>query len=64
MITMTALTTQKIKAFAHDEEQADSLLALMNYYKVNNLLEISEQMGLAFLSKLESGEINVEDYLM
>lgn len=61
---MTALTTQKIKAFAHDEEQADSLLALMNYYKVNNLLEISEQMGLAFLSKLERGEINVEDYLM
>lgn len=61
---MTALTTQKIKAFAHDEEQADSLLALMNYYKVNNLLEISEQMGLVFLSKLESGEINVEDYLM
>lgn len=61
---MTALTTQKIKAFAHDEEQADSLLALMNYYKVNNLLEISEQMGLAFLSKLESGEINVEDYVM
>ena len=61
---MTALTTQKIKAFAHDEEQADSLLALMNYYKVNNLLEISEQMGLAFLSKLESGEINVDDYLM
>ncbi len=61
---MTALTTQKIKTFAHDEEQADSLLALMNYYKVNNLLEISEQMGLAFLSKLESGEINVEDYLM
>lgn len=64
MITMTALTTQKIKAFAHDEEQANSLLALMNYYKVNNLLEISEQMGLAFLSKLERGEINVEDYLM
>lgn len=61
---MTALTTQKIKAFAHDEEQEDSLLALMNYYKVNNLLEISEQMGLAFLAKLESGEINVEDYLM
>lgn len=61
---MTALTTQKIKAFAHDEEQAGSLLALMNYYKVNNLLEISEQMGLAFLAKLESGEINVEDYLM
>ena len=61
---MTALTTQKIKAFAHDEEREDSFLALMNYYKVNNLLEISEQMGLAFLSKLESGEINVEDYLM
>lgn len=61
---MTALTTQKIKAFAHDEEQADSLLALMNYYKVNNLLEISEQMGLAFLSKLESGEINVEDCIV
>lgn len=61
---MTTLTTQKIRAFAHDKEQADSLLALMKYYGVNRLLEISEQMGLAFLAKLESGEINVEDYLM
>lgn len=61
---MTTLTTQKIKAFAHDKEQADSLLALMKYYGVNRLLEISEQMGLEFLAKLESGEINVEDYLM
>ena len=61
---MTTLTTQKIKAFAHDEEQADSLLALMNYCGVNRLLEISEQMGLAFLAKLESGEIDVKDYLM
>lgn len=56
---MTTLTTQKIKAFAHDEKQADSLLALMNYYGVNSLLEISEQMGLAFLAKLESGEIKI-----
>ena len=61
---MTTLTTQKIKAFAHDKEQADSLLALMKYYGVNRLLEISEQMGLAFLAKLESGEIDVRDYLM
>ena len=61
---MTALTTQKIKAFAHDKKQADSLLVLMNYYGVNSLLQISEQMGLAFLAKLESGEINVKDYLV
>ena len=61
---MTTLTTQKIKAFAHDKEQADSLLALMKYYGVSRLLEISEQMGLAFLAKLESGEIDVRDYLM
>jgi len=61
---MTTLTTQKIKAFAHDKEQADSLLVLMNYYGVNSLLQISEQMGLAFLAKLERGEINVKDYLV
>lgn len=61
---MSATTTQKIKAFSQDEQRADSLLALMSYYKVNSLMEISEQMGLAFLAKLENGEINVEDYLM
>lgn len=61
---MSTATTQKIKAFSQDEQQADSLLALMNFYKVNSLMEISEQMGLAFLAKLENGEINVEDYLM
>lgn len=61
---MSTATTQKIKAFSHDEQRADSLLALMNFYKVNSLMEISEQMGLAFLAKLESGEINVGDYLM
>ena len=56
---MIALITQKIKALAHDEKQADSFLALMNYYGGNSLLESSEQEGLAFLAKLERGEVKI-----
>lgn len=54
---MTALTTQKIKAFSTDMKQTDALLALLDYYDRPALINISEQEGLEFLAKLESGEI-------
>lgn len=52
-------TTMKIKSYSHDAMMQDSLCALMDYYQVNNLLHVSEEMGLAFLAKLESGEIRI-----
>lgn len=48
-----------IKAFAKDPIQQDSLLALMDYYQVNNLRSITEEMGQEFLAKLENGEITI-----
>lgn len=56
---MCELTTQKIKAFSQDEMQTDAFDALLDYYGKTNLLSISEEMGLAFLAKLESGEIRL-----
>lgn len=49
-----------IKAYAKDPMQQDSLLMLMDYYKANNLCNITEEMGQEFLAKLESGEITVK----
>ena len=56
---MSELTTQKIKAFSQDNMQTDAFDALLDYYGKTNLLSISEEMGLAFLAKLESGEIRL-----
>ena len=56
---MTALTTQRIKAFSTDAKQSNALLALLDYYDRPALINISEQEGLAFLAKLESGEIKI-----
>lgn len=56
---MCELTTQKIKAFSQDDMQTDAFDALLDYYGKTNLLSISEEMGLAFLAKLESGEIRL-----
>lgn len=53
-------TTMRIKEFANDPILQDSLLALMEYYGVNNLHSITEEMGQEFLAKLESGEITVK----
>lgn len=53
-------TTMRIKAYAKDPMQQDSLLMLMDYFKVNNLFSITEEMGQEFLCKLESGEITVK----
>lgn len=47
----------KIKAFAKDPQQAETLEALMDYYGKTNLMQISEEQALAFLHLLERGEI-------
>lgn len=58
---MTHSTTVAIKAFSRDENQTDAYEALLNYYGKTNLLNISEEMGLAFLQKLRDGEIRLYD---
>lgn len=60
---MSSKTTAEIKALSTDAEQTEGLLAVMNYYGVNNLMRISEPMALDFLEKVRSGEINIQDYL-
>ena len=42
-----------------DFSTATAVDALLDYYGKTNLLGISEEMGLAFLAKLESGEIRL-----
>lgn len=56
---MTSETTKRIKAFAKDPMQQDGLIALMDYYGVDNLLSVNEEMGLEFLAKLTNGEITL-----
>jgi hypothetical protein len=56
---MCSETTKKIKAFSTDVKQSNALLALLDYYDRPALINISEQEGIAFLAKLESGEIKI-----
>ena len=58
-MTMSEQTTWKIKSYSRDDMQTDAFDALLDYYGKTNLLSISEEMGLAFLTKLESGEIRL-----
>ena len=57
---MTSAMTIAIRNYSTDEENSNALLALMNYFEVNNLASITEEMGQEFLGKLESGEITVK----
>lgn len=57
MIILTASTTQKIKAYSTHMDVANSLLALMDYYHVTSLAEITEEMGIHFLQLLQNGDI-------
>lgn len=59
---MTSETTNKINAFSTDPRRSNALLALLNYYDKGGLMNISEQEALIFLSKLESGEIKIDNY--
>ena len=52
---MTHKTTMEIKSYSTDPEQADSLLALMDYYGKSNLMQISEEQALQFLEILKQG---------
>lgn len=54
---MTHNTTMAIKSFSTDQNEGNALEALMEYWGKSNLMHISEEMGLEFLAKLESGEI-------
>lgn len=58
---MTYSTTMAIRAYSRDEAQTDAFNALLDYYDKTNLLNISEEMGLAFLQKLRDGEIRLYD---
>ena len=57
---MTSYTTQEIKKLAKD---TDALIALMNYYKVTNLMSISEPMALDFLNKVKNEEIEIKELI-
>ena len=59
VIEMSSETTGAIRAYARDEEQADSLMALMDWYGVTRLADITEEMGKYFLQKLKDGEIRI-----
>lgn len=56
---MTRTTLEKIKAYGHGEYKQDALDALLDYYNKTALINISEEQALAFLHKLESGEIRI-----
>ena len=56
---MTTETTNKIRKFSSDFGTNDALLALLDYYGKIGLAEIDEEEGLAFLKKLENGEITI-----
>lgn len=56
---MTSETTKAIKKYSTDYEDSNALLALMDYYNVTNLHDVSESMGLVFLKKLQDSEISL-----
>ena len=56
---MTRTTLEKIKAYGHGDYKHDALDALLDYYNKTALINISEEQALAFLRKLERGEIRI-----
>ena len=56
---MTSTTLEKIKEYGHGVYKQDALDALLDYYNKTALINISEEQALAFLQKLESGEIKI-----
>ena len=59
VIEMTSETTGAIRAYSRDENQSDSLLALLDFYGTTRLMDITEEMGKYFLQKLKDGEIRI-----
>ena len=56
---MTHDTTMQIAKYSTDEKRGNALEALMDYWHVTNHANISEEMGLEFLGKLQRGEIRI-----
>ena len=56
---MTSYTTNEIKKYSTDAQKSNALLALMDYYGKDCLMKISEEQALAFLGKLQNGEITI-----
>lgn len=57
---MTTTTLQKIKAYGKSEDKQDILNLFLDYYGKDSFEKISEEMAIAFLEKLETGEIKSE----
>ena len=57
LMKMTTETTNAIRKY--NTKYKDALLALLEYYNKWGLREISEKEALAFLAKLQSGEVKV-----
>jgi len=56
---MDAELTTKIREYSTDIKQQNSFLELLDYYNVNSLMEVTQEMGEEFLAKLESGEVRI-----
>ena len=56
---MDSKVTGAIREYSRDENQSDSLLALMDFYGVTRLADITDEMGKYFLQKLKDGEIRI-----
>lgn len=56
---MTGKTTRQIKAFSTDKKNGNALVALMDWYGVARLQDVTEEMGQEFLEKLRNGEVRV-----
>lgn len=56
---MSSETVGEIRKYSRDENQSDSLLALLDFYGKTRLMDITEEMGKYFLQKLKDGEIRI-----
>lgn len=63
VIDLNSVITGEIRAYSRDDQMADSLLAVMDYFGVTRLADISDSQGQEFLGKLERGEIRIYDDL-
>ena len=59
---LTGKTTRQIKAYSTDKRNGNALVALMDWYGVARLQDVTEEMGQEFLAKLRSGEAKVGNY--
>lgn len=56
---MSSETVGEIRKYSRDENQSDSLLALLDFYGKTRLMDITDEMGKYFLQKLKDGEIRI-----